>query len=503
MDSPREKMRLPVKAAIHMSNLFCRMRYLWLVGVLFLAGGIPIDGADRPNILFILTDDQGPHAASYLGNRELPTPHLDQLAAQGAVLQNAYCVTPVCSPSRASLVTSRYGSELGIIDWINPKTQPEVGLNPNTVTWMELLQESGYVTGLIGKWHLGTPSRFHPTLNGYSEFMGFLDGGRPTRDAILEVDGHAQPTQGFIVDVVTDGAIDFLRRHRDTPFALSVHFREPHSAWLPASEEDVEPFRDLVPTIPESGVNGIDQARLQRMIREYYISCRSVDRCTGRLLQTLKELGLEQNTIVIFTSDHGYQTGHHGLFHKGNAAWVLKDPPPQKWPDIEAHYRPNLFDQSLRVPAIVRWPGVVVPGTKVDRTVTHLDWYPTLLAMTQTEIPGDVPIHGRNLVPLLRGETPPWTDEYYGEYSMREGATVDMRCWRTPDWKLVIDFRHRDRDELYHLASDPGEMINLIRDDRRDVQEMRESLERKIRHQLVEIHDPLVLDLHEPPEKGR
>lgn len=459
--------------------------------------------AGRPNILFILTDDQGPHAASYLGNLELPTPHLDALAAQGAMLRNAFCVTPVCSPSRASLMTSRYGSELGILDWINPKTEPEIGLNPNTVTWMELFEESGYVTGLMGKWHLGTADRFHPTLNGYQEFMGFRDGGRPTRDAILEVGGHDKQTTGFIVDVVTDGAIEFLTAHKADSFALSVHYREPHSAWLPAPDEDQEPFKDLIPTLPFSEIPGVDEDRVRKMIREYYISCRSVDRSIGRLMQTLKELGLDQNTIVIFTSDHGYNTGHHGLFHKGNAAWMLKENPEARWKDIGANRRPNLFDQSLRVPAIVRWPGVVQPGSVVERTVTHLDWYPTLLAMTGTELPADVPVHGRSIVPLLKGETPDWSDELYSEYSMREGATVDMRCWRTPQWKLTIDYRHRDRDEMFDLLNDPRETTNLILSDRRDVREMRESLSQKIMARMREIHDPLLAELPDDAQGSR
>ncbi len=459
--------------------------------------------AARPNILFILTDDQGPHAASYLGNQELPTPHLDTLAAEGVVLRNAFCVTPVCSPSRASLVSSRYGSELGILDWINPKTEPEIGLNPNTVTWMELLEDSGYVTGLMGKWHLGTAPRFHPTLNGYQEFMGFLDGGRPTRDAILEVDGHDVQTKGFIVDVVTDGAIEFLKTHKADTFALSVHYREPHSAWLPAADVDMEPFKDIVPTLPFSETSGVDEDRVRKMIREYYISCRSVDRSVGRLMQTLKEQGLDQNTVVIFTSDHGYNTGHHGLFHKGNAAWMLKEKPAARWKDIGANRRPNLFDQSLRVPAIVRWPGVVQPGSVVERTVTHLDWYPTLLAMSGIELPVDVPVHGRNIVPLLKGESPDWSDELYCEYSMREGATVDLRCWRTPQWKLTIDYRHRDRDEMFDLQNDPRESTNLMLSDRPDVQEMRESLSQKIEARMQEIHDPLLAELPDDEQGSR
>lgn len=476
------------------------MRYVSVAILLILGSDGPCGAGTRPNVLFILTDDQGPHAASYLGNKELPTPHLDQLAAEGAVLQNAFCVTPVCSPSRASIVTSRYGTELGILDWINPKTQTELGLDPQTTTWMELLQKNGYVTGLMGKWHLGTAPRYHPTLTGYTEFMGFLDGGRPTRDVTLEINGENKPTTGFIVDVVTDGAIEFLKSHHNDTFALSVHYREPHRVWLPAPEEDIKPFNDFVPTLPPSEVPGVNEELLRQWIREYYISCRSVDRSVGRLLQTLKDQGLEENTIVIFTSDHGYNTGHHGIFHKGNGAWMLKEKPPATWKDINADRRPNLFDQSLKVPAIVRWPGVIKPGTRVEHTVTHLDWYPTLLAMTGTTATSTDPVRGRSIVPLLKEESIEWSDDLYCEYSMREGATVDMRCWRTPGWKLSIDFRHRDRDEMFDLKNDPGETTNLVRSDRRDVQEMRESLTQKIRAKMKEIGDPLFATL--PPEQS-
>ncbi|RLS56553.1 MAG: DUF4976 domain-containing protein [Planctomycetota bacterium] len=484
------------------------MRWAYFAGWIVLCCAAVTGGAEpvaRPNILFILTDDQGPHAAGYLGNPELKTPHLDRLASEGAQLRNAFCVTPVCSPSRASLATSRYGSELGILDWINPKSQPEVGLNPNAVTWMELLQESGYATGLMGKWHLGTAERYHPTLQGYTEFMGFLDGGRPTQNALLEIGGHEQQSQGFIVDVVTDGAIEFLKAHHQSgPFALSVHYREPHAAWLPARDEDVAPYRDLDPAIPASEATGLDEVRLKKMIREYYISVASVDRSVGRLMRALDELKLRENTIVIFTSDHGYQTGHHGLFHKGNATWMLKEKPKPRWSDIGAQRRPNMFDQSLRVPAIVRWPGVVTAQRVVDRTVTHLDWYPTLLAMAGVELPDDIPVHGRSLVPLLRG-TPPsdWSDEFYSEYSMREGATVDMRCWRTPEWKLVIDFRHRDRDELFDLKADPHETTNLIVSERADAQAARQALESRIIGQLRSIGDPLQAELPITKENGQ
>lgn len=450
---------------------------------------------ERPNIVFVYTDDQAPTAAGFAGNEELATPNMDRIAGEGAVLRNSFVVTPVCSPSRAELATSRYGTELGIIDWINPREETEHGLNPNTVTWMELLQQAGYATGLCGKWHLGTADRFHPTLNGYDYFMGFRDGGRPPRDPTLEVDGHDVEMTGFTVDLVTDAALEFIRSHRHGPFLLSLHYREPHARWLPTREEDWAPYRDLDPTLPQPDFPGLDVERVKRMTREYYASVSAVDRNLGRVLDLLDSLGIAENTIVIFTSDHGYHTGHHGLWYKGNAHWMLREPPPQQWEDIARVRRPNLYDQALRVPTAVRWPGVIEPGTVIDETVTNLDWYPTLLAMAGLEQPEELTLRGENIVTLLRGEDVAWDNDLYAEYSMRHGARVDMRAWRTPDWKLVLDFAHPARAELYDLAGDPQELENLIDSEDPAVQAVRAELEAKIHAQLAEIRDPVLADV--------
>lgn len=447
----------------------------------------------RPNVVFIYTDDQAPSAVGFAGNHELRTPHLDRLARSGAVLRNAFTVTPVCSPSRAEFMVSRYGSELDILDWINPKAEPETGLNPNTITWVELLKDAGYATCLSGKWHLGTADRFHPTLTGYDEFMGIRDGGCPPKDPILEIDGHLTPTQGFTVDLVTDHALDFIRRHQGEPFLASVHYREPHAAWLPTREEDWKPYRELVPTLPEPVHPDLDAEKVRRMTREYYASVAGVDRNVGRILDLLDELRLADKTIIVFTSDHGYHLGHHALWFKGNAQWMLKTLPEQHWPNIGPRQRPNLLDQALRVPACIRWPGRIPPGTEITETITNLDWFPTLLAMTGTELPDDIPVRGRNFLPLLLGERIPWANDLYAEYSMRHGATADMRCWRTTAWKYMIDFANPGREELYHLASDPGELKNLADSNDPEAVQVRAEFKKKIIAMLQEIQDPLLI----------
>lgn len=451
--------------------------------------------AEQPNIVFIYTDDQAPTAVGFAGNQELRTPNIDRIASEGVQIPNAFTVTPVCSPSRAALVTSRYACELGILDWINPKTETEVGLNPNTVTWMELLQKAGYRTALSGKWHLGTADRYHPTLQGYDEFMGIRDGGCPPKDPVLEIEGHQVKTSGFTVDLVTEHALEFIRKNKEGPFLSSIHYREPHSAWLPTRDEDWVPYKDLNPTLPKPVHPDLNVELVKKRTREYYASVASVDRNVGRVLDLLDELKIAENTIVVFTSDHGYHNGHHALWFKGNAHWVLNELPPQQWKNIARLRRPNMFDQALRVPTAIRWPAGFQGGRTVVQTMSNLDWYPTLLAMANVKIMDGLTIRGRDFTPMLKGQRIAWNNDFYAEYSMRHGAKTDMRCWRTPEWKLMIDFANEGRGELYDLKNDPGELENLYTSNAPEHVAIRDELRLKILERIREINDPLLVDL--------
>ena len=200
-----------------------RLRFSALAVAFALTFAMRALATERPNILFIYTDDQAPTAVGS-SNNELKTPHIDRIFQEGVILANSFVTTPVCSPSRAGLAVSRYGSELGIIDWINPRSEPELGLDPNTITWMELLQEAGYRTGLFGKWHLGTADRYHPTLSGYHEFVGIRTGGCPPKDAVIEIGGHNEKQSGYTCDIFTDHALAFIEKHRTAPFARVAPF---------------------------------------------------------------------------------------------------------------------------------------------------------------------------------------------------------------------------------------------------------------------------------------
>lgn len=457
----------------------------------------------KPNILFIYTDDQAQWTIGASGNHQAHTPNIDRLAEEGAYLKNSFVTTPVCSPARATLMTGRYASELGISDFI---AQPghrlydpdkEIGLDPSTITFAEVLSDAGYTTGLIGKWHLGdwtndSSNKYHPTNHGYDYFMGLTGGGTSPVNPPLEKDGKVQTFEGLTTDILTDEAIEFLKENSEQPFLLNVHYRAPHSAWLPVAETDWEPYRNLDPKIPNPDYPDLDIERVKRMTREYLASVSGIDRNVGRLLHTLDMLQIADNTIVIFTSDHGYTMGHNGIYHKGNGIWVTNSLPP-KHPNIEQRYRPNLYDQSLRVPTIVRWPGVVESGIFISETISDLDWFPTLLEMTDTKTSEDKIVRGQSIVPLLKEKKPDyWNNEFYSEYDMINYAQSYMRSYRTEDWKLVRDFKNPERDELYHIAKDPEENINLIYDSRQSIKNKIDELDSKIKETMNQIDDTLL-----------
>ncbi|MBI4603636.1 MAG: sulfatase-like hydrolase/transferase [Planctomycetes bacterium] len=432
-----------------------RARSIPLPLALALAAALP--AADRPNIVFVYTDDQARWGAAAYGNPDVRTPSLDRLAREGALFLNAFTLTPVCSPSRATCFTGRYPSELGIEDWIDPKTEPEVGLSPDAVTWPKLLRAAGYRTGLIGKWHLGTAPRFHPARNGFDRFTGFLGGGAAPMDPTLEVDGKERRLAGAASEVLADAAISFLKEVRADPraavrpFLLCLHFRAPHAPYAPVPGEDSRPYEGIEIAVPK--VDGLPAERVKRLTREYYASVTCMDRNLGRVLSALDELGLASSTLVLFSSDNGYMIGHHGLHHKGNAAWIVEG---KQGP------RPNCFEEAIRVPLLARWPGVVKPGTRVEAVVSNLDIFPSVLDAARVPAPADYRDRGRSLLPLLRGErSAAWDEALLGQYDMHHYVRAPMRMLRTPRWKLVRHLGPGGMDELYDLERDPGELSNL------------------------------------------
>jgi uncharacterized sulfatase len=421
---------------------------------LFLAASLASSRASaaRPNLIYIMTDDQAQWALSCYGNTDCPTPNMDRIAREGALFKNGFVVTPVCSPSRASFFTGRYGTELNITDWINkPESDAGVGFPDNIPTWPRALQRAGYATGLIGKWHLGGLDRCHPTKHGFDYFMGFRGGGEVPMNPNLEVEGKVRNVKGPIPDILTDDALKFVERNKDKPFALCLFFREPHQPYEPMPEEDTKPFVNLDPKVPQ--LEFLDQKWTKGRHRAYYAAIHAVDRNLGRLLAKLDELKLADNTLIVFTSDHGYNIGHHGIYTKGNAAWIAAG--------VHGPKRPNMFEESIRVPLMMRWPAKIKPGTVIDDTVANIDSFATLCAMLDVPLPADLKQHGIDYSPALRGESYKKRDALFGQYNLHNSGLAFMRMIRTDDHKLVRHYLANGLNELYDLKTDPGETKNL------------------------------------------
>ncbi|MPY88794.1 MAG: sulfatase-like hydrolase/transferase [Luteitalea sp.] len=437
--------------------------------------------SSRLNIISIVTDDQAPWAMGASGNQEIRTPNMDRLAREGARFVNAFVSTPVCSPSRASFLTGLYSTQLGITDWISPQeADAGLGLPPGVVTWPEILRQHGYATALVGKWHLGTKPQFHPRMRGFDHFFGFLEGGNRPMNPTLEVRGSNQTLKGSLPDLLTDDALRFVEAHRSQPFALLLHFRAPHMPFGPVPEQDQASVKGLDPSIPS--VPGLDVEQVKEATREYYASVHSIDRNLGRLLEKLEQLGLDDKTIVLFTSDHGYNLGHHGLWSKGNAFSITGG--------VRGPTRPNMFEESIRVPLLIRWPGVVEPGTAIERMVTQVDTLASVLGMLGIPLPEALRQEGRDFSQLLRGELSDWPTTVFGQYDLHNSGLAYMRMARTAQWKLVRHYYANFLDELYHLEKDPTEMTNLYRNP--EYQQIRQELEGQLLEWQRSIGDPVL-----------
>lgn len=457
-------------------------------GVLFLivaftAAGPMADAGPatkRLNIICIVTDDQAAWTIGAYGNKEVKTPNMDRLAREGALFRRAFTATPVCSPSRASYFTGRYGTQVRITDYISPQEGAAgVGLPDAALSWPEILRRHGYRTALFGKWHLGDLPGFHPTKHGFDHFFGFVGGGVKPMDPTFEEDGKAKVFKGYGGDILTDRAIDFLARNKDKPFAVCLHFREPHAPYAPVPKVDADVYRDLDPTIPS--FKGLDPAQVKRLTREYYASVHSIDRNLGRLLKALEDLGLLDDTIILFTSDHGYSIGHHGILHKGNGVWIVGG--------VMGPRRPNMFDINLRVPLIIRWPGVIRPGTVRDEMVSNIDTFPTILGMLGVPAP-KYKHEGADFSPLLRGEKTPWRQHVFAQYDIHNFALGFMRSIRTDRWHLVRHHLAEHMDELYDLEKDPHEQTNLAKNPKH--QDVYRELSDRLRAWMNAIDDPVL-----------
>lgn len=409
------------------------------------------------NLIAIVTDDQAAWTMGCYGGKEIPTPNFDRLAAGGARFANAFTHTPVCSPSRGTYLTGLQPTQLGFTDWLTDAQAKRTGVTAATPTWPGVLSKNGYATGLIGKWHLGSTPASLPWRNGLAEFTGNLGGGwKPNEVNFIDEKGGKYAPPGFSVEICTDLAMKFTDTHQDRPFALLIHYREPHAAYIPMPEADMATSRAAKLRTPP--YPGLKQPYTDRARRDYYASIAALDRNLGRLLDHLAATGLADRTVVMFTSDHGYNIGDHGIQHKGNARWITEDRFQQS--------RPNMFDTSIRVPLLVRHPRAAKTGIVIDEWVTNADMFATALGLLETPAPAAMPPASRDYSPAIRGGQLPAADfpkELVGQYDLLNDASPrSMRMIRTARWKLVLHLNAPANHELYDLAADPGEARNLF-----------------------------------------
>ena len=481
-------------------------------GLSVLSGGIGrgqnATAKDRPNILFIMTDDHASHAMSCYGSKINKTPHLDRIASEGMRFTNSFCTNSICAPCRAVILTGKYSHLNGLID-------NAVAFDGSQQTFPKLLQKAGYETAVVGKWHLKTdPTGF--------DYWNILPGQGDYYNPVMIEMGQRKKHTGYVTDILTDHALGWLKgRGADKPFCLMYHHKAPHRNWQPslkhldlyedtqipepptlfddyegrgraAKEQDMSIEKtltkaDLKLTAPgnltpeqkarwdaayEPRNKAFEEARLegkelvrwkyQRYMKDYLRCIASVDENVGRVLDYLDQSGLAENTIVIYTSDQGFYLGDHGWFDKR-----------------------FMYEESLRMPLVVRYPKEIRPDSVNRDIVLNLDFAETFLDYAGVPVPADM--QGRSLRSLLQGRTPTdWRTSMYYHYYEFPGVHSVKRHYgvRTQRYKLIHFYNDIDEWELYDLQSDPDELKNLCPDARYAdvIQELKAELKRLRTH---------------------
>lgn len=410
--------------------------------------GTPVD---RPNFIFILSDDQGSWALGCAGNDDIRTPHLDALAVRGTRLENFFCVSPVCSPARASLLTGAIPSRHGVHDYLDGH---EVGVDgidylAGQRTYFDALAENGYRIGLTGKWHLGANDK---ARSGFAHWFALEGGSSDYHRASMYRDGRTERVMEYLTDALAADGIAFLEdaQKRAGPFFLSLHFTAPHKPW---KGQHPERFASLYKdsnftSCPQekphpwlatrNGVAIAGEEDTKAALVGYFAAITAMDDAIGRIMAQLTELGLEEDTVVIFTSDNGFNCGHHGIWGKGNGTF------PQ-----------NLYDTSVKVPMIVSQPGRIGSGRVVHDLLSAYDVASTLLQLAGLDASEFESGPGQSFASLLlagRREMDARPVVVYDEYG-------PVRMIRTHAWKYIHRYPHGP-DELFDLTADPGETVN-------------------------------------------
>ena len=419
----------------------------------------------RPNIILILVDDLRWDELSIAGHPFLKTPRIDRIGKEGALFRNAFMTTPLCSPSRASFLTGNYAHTHGITDNVDRSVASH-----KLITFPLLLQQAGYATAFIGKWHMGNDDSPRP---GFDRWVSFKGQGSYLHAEINE-DGRDVKPSGYITDILNEYAVEFIRRRHDKPFLVYLahkaihpevmqhgdgsinmadaeHFipaerhrslfvgkkipRRPSAMQSPTGKPALERKIDNLPPLGAKTATA-DQAVLGRLR-----SLMAVEEGVGEILKALEETKQLDNTVIVFTSDNGYFYGEHGLSVERRLA----------------------YEESIRMPLLVRYPPKIKAGTVRDEFALNIDLAPTLLELAGVSAPQ---ADGRSLVPLLNGASGDWRRsfliEYYSDRVIPRVRQMGYKAIRTERWKYIHYYELDGMDELYDLSADPYEMKNII-----------------------------------------
>lgn len=415
----------------------------------------------RPNIVFILSDDQGWWSLGCTGNSEIITPNIDRLAEEGMRFDHFFCASPVCSPARASLLTGCIPSQHGVHDWIrdNNEQQAQIEYLADQYSYTKALAASGYDCGLSGKWHMGAS---HKVQHGFSHWYCHKRGGGPYYNAPMYRDGVLYKEERYITDAITDDACEYLesRKDKEEPFFLYVGYTAPHSPWLnnhPKEYTDLYQnceFKSVphgLPRHPDTVYLTDEVAKDEKgNLIGYYAAITAMDAGIGRIMDQLQNLGMAEDTLVIFTADNGFSCGHHGFWGKGNGTFPI-----------------NMYEESVKVPFIARHPGRIPAGTVCDSLVSAYDFFPTLLDYVDVKPEDDGNRPGVSFAPALEGK----------EFRAHDRVVIldeygPNRMIRDKRFKFVTHYQF-DADELYDLANDPDEECNLMKEEGRKALEER------------------------------
>jgi len=411
----------------------------------------------RPNVLFILSDDQGPWAMHCAGNADIVTPTLDAIAASGVRFTDFFCASPVCSPARASLLTGDIPSRHGVHDWIRAgNTGAErIDYLAGQTLITDVVGAAGYRCGLVGKWHLGASDM---PRAGYARWYAHPSGMSPYYDVPMFDEARKVSVARYLTDEITDHALAFVHGEaaRAEPFWLSLNYTAPHYPWIDSHPREFTALYtdcrfDSCPDLPPHPWNAhgnpaTDEGhhRRRESLIGYFAATTAMDAGIGRVLAALDALGLRESTLVIFMSDNGMNCGHHGIWGKGNGT------------------RPqNMYDSSVKVPCLFSQPGRIAPGI-CDALLSAYDVYPTLLDYLGVAYAPDRPRPGTSFRTLLDGKANETAREAVHD---RDVVVYDeygpVRMVRTRAWKYVHRYPEGPH-ELYDLVHDPEERVNLV-----------------------------------------